>query len=382
MGIISEYIRGWSSPERYIQGPGLFSDIHCYTDKFGSSIAACIDGFLFEALGEKLKAQYQDEKHRLQLFPFTGEVTEQLINERTESLRNSPPDVLVGIGGGKTIDVAKAVSAKLGKPFIIVPTIAATDAPTSSLSVIYNDDGVHVGEYFYDHNPSLLIVDSTIIANAPVRFLVSGMGDALSTWLEASSNRRSGTRNLCYHLDGGCRQTLAGQAVAKQCHDSLMRFGRLAKQACELHVVTDALENIIETNILLSGLGFENNETSAAHSINDGLTAVKNSDKTMHGEKVAFGCIVQLVSETVPEEELEKILAFCVDVGLPVCLEDLQVSSDDETIRTIARASLHSNWKNMPFPINEEFVFAHIKTADAIGKAFKQHYKRSGNDDF
>ena len=65
-----------------------------------------------------------------------------------------------------------------------------------------------------------------------------------------------------------------------------MKYGVLAKIACENHVVTDALENIIETNILLSGLGFENNATSGAHSVNDGLTVVENSEKTMHGEKL------------------------------------------------------------------------------------------------
>lgn len=374
MSVYSKFSRGWCSPERYIQGAGEFNNLKFYTDKFGKNVAVFIDGFLFPVYKEKLEKMYEQEAYKITVIPFEGEVTENLINQRAKELETGRIDTVVGIGGGKTIDVAKAVGTKLSVPFIVVPTIAATDAPTSSLSVIYREDGSHAGEFFYDHSPSILIVDSDIIAHAPTRFLVSGMGDALATLIEAESTRKSNTPNLVYHTSGGFRQTLAGQAIAKACYDSLLKYGILAKIACDQNVVTDALENIIETNILLSGLGFENNATSAAHSINDGLTAMENSFKTMHGEKVAFGCIVQLIAECVEEEYLKEVLSFCMNVGLPVCLEDLFVENSDENIMKIAEASMHSNWGNMPFEVNVDFVFASIKTADAYGKKFKDSW--------
>lgn len=376
MSVYSKFSRGWCSPERYVQGPGEFDNLKLYTDKFGTRVAAFIDSFLYSAYTERINQIYDDGKHQVQTLIFDTEVTEETIEERTQELLAHKPDVIVGIGGGKTIDVAKAVGTKLDAPFIIVPTIAATDAPTSSLSVIYRKDGSHAGEFFYDHSPRILVVDSKIIADAPSRFLVSGMGDALATLIEADSTRKSNTPNLVYHKDGGFRQTLAGQAIAKACYDSLMKYGVQAKIACDNHVVTEALENIIETNILLSGLGFENNATSGAHSINDGLTAMENSAKTMHGEKVAFGCIVQLIAECVKTEYLEEVLSFCMSVGLPVCLEDVFVENTNENIRKIAQASMHSNWSNMPFEVDEELVFAAIKTADAYGKAFKEEWIR------
>lgn len=376
MSVYSKFSRGWCSPERYVQGPNEFDNLKLYTDKFGTRVAAFIDSFLYSAYTERINQIYNDAKHHVQTLVFDTEVTEETIEERTQELLAQKPDVIVGIGGGKTIDVAKAVGTKLDTPFIIVPTIAATDAPTSSLSVIYRKDGSHAGEFFYDHSPRILVVDSKIIADAPTRFLVSGMGDALATLIEADSTRRSNTPNLVYHKDGGFRQTLAGQAIAKTCYDSLMKYGVQAKIACENHVVTEALENIIETNILLSGLGFENNATSGAHSINDGLTAMENSSKTMHGEKVAFGCIVQLIAECASADYLEEVLTFCMSVGLPVCLEDVFVDNTNENIRKIAQASMHSNWSNMPFEVDEELVFAAIKTADAYGKAFKEEWIR------
>ncbi len=367
--------RGWCSPERYVQGPGEFERIRFYTDKFGTKIAVFIDQFFYNEFTEKLKGFYSDERYTLQTHCFNSEVTSVLIDEKAEEVRKIQPDVVIGIGGGKTIDVAKGVAALVGTRFIIVPTAASTDAPTSSLSVIYHSDGSHEGEFFYDHSPSLLIVDSTIIAKAPVRLLVSGMGDALATLVEADATKASDKPNLVYHNDGGYRQSIAGQAIAKVCYESLMKYGVMAKIACENHVVTNALENIIETNILLSGLGFENNATAGAHSVNDGLTAVPGGEKTMHGEKVAFGTIVQLVAENASVKKLAEVTSFCLSVGLPVCLEDLSIDNSDETIRKIAAASMHSCWGNMPFQVDEDTVFAAIKTADQYGRKHKAQSK-------
>ena len=368
----SVFSRGWCSPERYVQGPGELNNIKYYTDKLGKRVVAFIDQLFYESISEKLRDIYGDSQHQLHTFVFNSEVTMELIDEHTEKLKALMPDVVLGIGGGKTIDVAKAVSYKLGVRFVIVPTAASTDAPTSSLSVIYRTDGSHAGEFFYDHGPSILVVDSQIIADAPTRFLVSGMGDALATLIEAESTRKSNTPNLVYHTDGGLGQTLAGQAIAHACYDSLMKYGLMAKISCENNVVTTALENIIETNILLSGLGFENNATSGAHSVNDGLTVLPAGKKTMHGEKVAFGCIVQLVAECAPREQLDQVLSFCTSVGLPVCLEDLYVENTEENIAAVAEASMHSCWGNMPFDVSAETVKAAIKTADEYGRMFKR----------
>ncbi len=375
MSELSRFSRGWCSPERYVQGPGEFDNLRFYTDKFGKRLAVFIDRFLYEEYEKRLRKLYEGLDYELFTFAFASEVTEELIAARTAELEKASPDAVVGVGGGKTIDVAKAVGTRLGVPFVVVPTIAATDAPTSSLSVIYREDGSHAGEFFYDHSPALLVVDSRIIANAPVRFLISGMGDALATLIEADSTRKSGTPNLVYHTAGGLKQTLAGQAIAKACYESLMKYGVLAKEACSQKVVTEALEHIIETNILLSGLGFENNATSGAHSVNDGLTVMENSSKTMHGEKVAFGCIVQLIAQCADRAYLDEVLGFCMSVGLPVCLEDVYVENSEENIRKIAAASMHSNWENMPFAVDEELVFSAIRTADLYGKKFKARWQ-------
>ena len=68
---------------------------------------------------------------------------------------------------------------------IIDTTIAATDAPTSHSAVMYTPDGAFDDYAYFKQSPSVVMIDTTVIANAPTRFLVSGMGDALATYFEA-----------------------------------------------------------------------------------------------------------------------------------------------------------------------------------------------------
>jgi glycerol dehydrogenase len=138
-------------------------------------------------------------------------------------------------------------------------------------------------------NPAAVLVDLGIIAAAPTRFLVAGMGDALSTWFEARSCERTQSTNEC-----GGYSTAAGLAIAKLCYETLLSHGVAAKLANERRLVTPALARIVEANILLSGIGFESAGLAAAHSIHNGLTALAETHSFYHGEKVAFGVLLVL----------------------------------------------------------------------------------------
>ncbi len=102
-----------------------------------------------------------------------------------------------------------------------------------------------------------------------------------------------------------------------------MRDGRAAYAAAKAGCLTPAVENIIEANTLLSGLGFENCGVSAAHGIHDALTVLEPTHHFFHGEKVAFGVICLLVLENRGQEELNEAIDFCNDLGLPTTLSDL-----------------------------------------------------------
>lgn len=118
--------------------------------------------------------------------------------------------------------------------------------------------------------------------------------------------------------------------LARLCHETLLEDGLKAKAANDSKVVTQALENIIETNILLSGLGFESGGLAAAHAVHNGLTILEETHHYYHGEKVAFGTLVHMVLENAPQEELDTVLGFCKSLGLPTCLKDLGVTDISE----------------------------------------------------
>lgn len=366
-------------PTKYVQGEDELLNLGYFVKTFGKKallIAHKDDVARVQAKLDATAAQY-----KVEFVPanFTGECSRQEVARLQKLAKENKCACTIGLGGGKAIDTAKCVAQ--GEALIICPTIAATDAPTSHSAVLYTPDGAFDDYAYFKQSPSVILIDTTVIANAPVRFLVSGMGDALSTYFEARANVQSfcdvnaGLPCGANRAKGTllARGTKAAFALATLCYETLLADGYKAKLACESNVVTPALENIIETNILLSGLGFESGGLAAAHAIHDGLTVLEETHKYYHGEKVAFGTICQLVLENAPDEEINTVINFCLELGLPVCLEDIGVHDIGDRIKEVAakacipEESIHF----MPFPVNEDMVAAAILAADKLGREAK-----------
>lgn len=371
MSMVSTTTMSWGSPGRYIQGPGEFDRLPVHTAKYGKKIFAVIDQFFFDNFTAKLTELYKEADAEFTSVIYNTEVTEEQIEATKAKAIEFGPAAIMGIGGGKTLDTAKAVADRMKLPVVIVPTSASTDAPTSALSVIYNDKHEHLYPINYVKSPDLVLVDSEIIANAPVRFLISGMGDALATMFEAKANNASNSPNYIAGDAGSFRRTKTAMAIAELCYNTIIENGVQAKIAAENHVVTEALEAVIEANTLMSGLGFENTGCAGAHSIGDGITATANGTKTYHGEKVAFGVLCQLVAENAPKEQLEEYIDFCMEVGLPTTLEDLYVDATEENFQIIAENSMSSDWSKEPFVVTVPMAARIVKAADAIGHYYK-----------
>lgn len=198
---------------------------------------------------------------------FVGEISSQEIDRLTERARGHHIDSVIGLGGGKTLDCAKVIAQTLSVPLASLPTIAATDAPCSAVSVVYTPDGHYDHYRFMKKNPDIVLVDTSIIARAPARFLASGMGDAIATHVEAKSCKQSAIPW------GGLPTELSG-AIGEKCEEILLKYGKLAYEANKTHAVTPAFEAVVEANTLLSGLGFESGGVAAAHSVCTYLTSL------------------------------------------------------------------------------------------------------------
>ena len=273
------------------------------------------------------------------------------------------------MGGGKTIDTAKIAADRIGIPVIVVPTIASTDAPCSGCAVVYSSDGIFETVQYQKRNPSIVLVDMNIITNAPTRYLVAGMGDALATWFEAKSCERTQSMNEC-----GGLSTMTGLHLAKLCYDTLLNYGINAKIACEAHIVTPELNHIVEANILLSGIGFESSGLAAAHSIHNGLTVLDETHSFYHGEKVAFGVLTGLHLTDAPLNEIETAYTFCETIGLPTTFSDIGIlQPTKEKLVKVAEKACSSDQPihHEAGEITPEKVLHAMIMADALGKARK-----------
>ncbi len=354
------------SPGRYIQGSRELENLCRHASEFGKKL------FVLTSASGKQRVEPVISKGQgdTQIIyeTFEGECCRSEINRVMESCKKTGCNAIVGIGGGKIHDTAKAAAHYLELPVIIVPTIASTDAPCSALSVIHTDDGTFEDYLFLPSSPDMVIVDTDIVSKAPVRLLVSGMGDALATYFEARACSRSDAMNCL-----GGKSTMAAMALAGLCYDTLISDGVNAMLAVKEKICTKAVENIIEANTYLSGIGFESGGLAGAHAIHNGLTAIKETHCMYHGEKVAFGTIVQLVLENASDEELSEVISFCIHVGLPVTLAQLGITeiSKDELME-VANLSAADNdtLGNMPFEVTPDDVYAAIIAADAIGRHY------------
>lgn len=357
------------SPGRYIQGSGELAKIKDHIGAFGKSFLVIGTDRAIKQTSGTIEKSFEGSGCKLSYENFNRECCTEEIERLMGVVKAANCDVIVGVGGGKTFDTAKAVAYYCKLPVIIVPTIAATDAPCSALSVIYTKEGVFSNYLVLPKNPEIVLVDTDIVAEAPVRLLVSGMGDALATYFEARACKEGNRGNM-----SGEKATLAAMTLAKLCYDTLISDGVKAMVACEGNACTKAVEDIIEANTYLSGVGFESGGLAAAHAIHDGFTVLEKTHHLYHGEKVAFGAITELVLENRPYAEIEEAILFCKSVGLPYTLEDLGVADvTPEELMSVAVASCGpgETMPNEPFEVTPSDVYGALLAADAIGKMYK-----------
>jgi glycerol dehydrogenase len=360
------------APSRYVQGAGAINEIGVHAARMGTKALLTGGKTALSVCGSTIESSLKENKVGCHREGFNGECSTKEISRLVGVAKANGANLVIAAGGGKVIDTAKAIGYEMTIPVIVAPTIAATDAPCSALSVIYTEHGVFERYLVLPKNPDCVVVDTTLIANAPVELLVSGMGDALATFWEADTCAKSCKPNA---LTGAFPPTLSSLALARLCYDTLLEYGLPAKLAVEKKCVTPAVDAIVEANTLLSGLGFESGGLAGSHAVHNGLTVLEASHAKYHGQKVAFGVLTQLVMEGRPSRDLNEVLNFCLSVGLPVCLADIGVSNPTrEEIRKVAEATtaagetIHSTW----FPVTADMVESAIWAADALGSERKK----------
>ncbi|MFZ5974882.1 MAG: glycerol dehydrogenase [Bacillota bacterium] len=347
-------------PCKYIQGDGAINFLPEVMEKFG-------DKPFIVATKSMVATAKQLMGSKGQVIQFGGECSRNEIDRLKGLAKDFGATAVAAIGGGKPIDACKVVADELNIPVVIAATIAATDAPCSGCAVVYTDEGVYVEVLYQKHNPDVVLIDTDIICKAPVRFLISGMGDALATFFEANSCERTGSLSEAFAL-----RTKTAMALSRLCLDMLLKYGRQAVEDAKKGIKSEAVEAVIEANTLLSGIGFESGGLGSAHSVHNGLTVLPATHHLFHGEKVAFGTLVglELYDDLGIKDE---VYDFCIDVGLPVTFEELHIPNvTDAELREVAESAYKYNFmSHEPVELSTEIVLEAIKKTDKVGRAKK-----------
>lgn len=342
-----------AGPAQYLQREGIL-------DEAGSCIAAWGDRVLISGGKNALAATEKrlirslarhDITWRKSL--FAGECCPENISRIETQIRELRANAVVGVGGGKSLDAAKAAAAELGIPSICIPTIAATCAATTALSVIYDKRGIFQKALVLPRNPSLVLVDPGIIANAPEIYLRSGILDSIAKWYEG--------RSVWLGIQNADVATSAAIQLAEVLNSGLRRHATDAMRITSLHRVEDSLTQTLDLTLLLTGLiqGLARGTlfTAIAHCVHNGMTLMKESHSVLHGIKVGYGIAVQLSVEKCPKEEFDDVISFFGRLGLKPSFKGLNLRYSRNMVMKIAeKAATDPDLGTLTYPVNKEVI--------------------------
>ncbi|RHW43448.1 iron-containing alcohol dehydrogenase family protein [Neobacillus notoginsengisoli] len=299
-------------------------------------------------------------KVKVEEYQYHGENSFSEINAISTVVNNGHFDAVIGVGGGKVLDLAKSVSHTTHTQAVLIPTLPSNCSPWTPVSVVYDDTGTFARFDIYPISASLVLVEPRILLLAPLNMLIAGIADTLAKWYEADVQLAE-IKNKSIPLEI-CTYT------AKRCKDVLLEHSEGALQAAKSSVLNDDFIKVTEAIIMLGGMvgGFGDHygRVAGAHSIHNGLTALKETHQALHGEKVAYGILVQLVLEN-KWEEIKDLIPFYRKLGLPMSLSELGVQHiNEETISSVAKKSVARG--------ESIHVIPGEMTADAVSKAITE----------
>lgn len=363
--------RVFGSAARYVQGPGVFAQAGRYARRLGfRHCGVLLSQRSAQAEGAGIIASLEAEGIGAEIACFHGACSRQEIAAQAAHFQGlaRAVDGIIAIGGGTVIDTGRAVAHRLGVRVIVAPSLASSDAPGASLSVLHTPEGAVENVELYDSNPALVIVDSQVIAQAAPRYLAAGIADALATWYEARATSKAAMGVTVF----GGAPSRTGTFVSRLAAEIVYDQGAKALAAVIARRPDAALEDVIEANTLLSILGVENGGLALAHAVAQAYSLIDAVHADfLHGEMVAMGILTQLVAEG-DITEAEKAGRFMAGLGLPISLDQLGLSPDSPELATlVAGVMAFPLLGNMPFAITADLVRQAVVDADRLGVSLR-----------
>ena len=298
----------------------------------------------------------------LESVEFGADCTYRTIDRWAQRAKELGADMIFGMGGGKALDTAKGAAERAGLPVFTFPTIAATCAATTALSVVYREDGNFDSFYFYDKPARHCFINTRIIADAPCEYLRAGMGDTMGKFFECHFAARGD------HLD---HSSALGREISNLCYGPLLEHGVQALVDCRRHEPSFALQQAVLANIVSTGMVslmvLDDYNCAIAHSVYYGLVLLPGfEEKYLHGDVVAYGVLVQLAVDK-DWDRMREVKGFLKELGIPSTLREMEVPLDREYLRDVLRETVTGpDMEHIPYPVTEDMIFEAMREVEEL----------------
>ncbi|GFE68616.1 iron-containing alcohol dehydrogenase family protein [Chroococcus sp. FPU101] len=355
------------SPAQVIKGEGILKNAGNKIAHLGTRPLIIGGEQTLNVVKPDLEAIFEQYQLTARFGNYHPDCSESSLTTLKNIVAEHQADLIIGVGGGKALDLSKLIAKKCNLPVVTIPTSAATCAAWTALSNIYTNEGAFQYDVSLNKCPDLLILDYELLKTSPQRMLVAGIGDAIAKWYEASVSSGHSTATL----------TIAAVQQARVLRDILFQKSATALQ----NLGGEDWKEVVDATVLLAGviggLGGANCRTVAAHAVHNGLTHILKAHDALHGEKVAYGILVQLrLEELIQGNQLavtsrQQLLKFYDEIGLPKTLEDLGLK--DVTLAELRHAAEitclpHSDIHRLPFAVTPEQLLAAMVSTTVLVK--------------
>jgi glycerol-1-phosphate dehydrogenase [NAD(P)+] len=271
--------------------------------------------------GDKVKEVLEGEGITSEFF-MISDATKEVVDELAGIIKGDKIDFILGVGGGRPIDVAKCSSYESKIPFISCPTAASHDGLVSAQASIIGDDGK---ASVRAHPPLGVIMDTNIISHAPYRLLAAGCGDIISNATAVKD------WTLARNLRGDEYSNYAA-SLSEMTAYMLIENADLIKPGLEESswYVSKAL---VSSGVAMSIAGSSRPASGSEHLFSHALDRIVEKP-ALHGEQCGVGTIMMMY---LHGGDWQKIKDCLLAIGAPTTARALDVK-DEEVIEALVHA--------------------------------------------
>lgn len=349
----------------YTIGKDAYQQVTEVCSRFGTKVLLIGGKLALKAGKEKLLQAISAGDSKITIVDtvlFGSDCTYERMEELATYAKSCGAEMIFGMGGGKALDTAKGTAEKAGLPVFTFPTIAATCAATTALSVVYREDGNFDSFYFYDKPARHSFIDTEIIAEAPERYLRAGIGDTLGKYFECHFAAR-GDRLL--------HSSALGREISNMCYLPLREYAKEALKECRENQAGEALEQAVLANIVSTGLVsllvLDEYNCAIAHSVYYGLVLLPGfEEENLHGDVVAYGVLVQLMVDG-EKDKAGEMKDFLQKLGIRTTLAEMGAPTGREALSAVLKETVTGpDMEHIPYEVTEDMIYEAMCRVEAL----------------